>query len=81
MHRETIMKKALKRLAIAAAVVKAPKASYVLRHPIKGTRNLLMLRGAKSMLQTRGAALTAAAAATAIAVPVAAKFLTRSASH
>ncbi|HSM05014.1 MAG TPA: hypothetical protein VK858_10320 [Longimicrobiales bacterium] len=74
------MKKALKRLALAAAVVKAPKAMYILRHPIRGTRNLLMLRGARSLLWTRGAALTAAAAATAVAVPMAARMLTRSAS-
>lgn len=75
------MKKALKRLAMAAAVVKAPKATYLLRHPIKGSRNLLMLRGARSLLRTRGAAVTAAAAATAVAVPVAVKVLTGNSSE
>ncbi len=74
------MKKALKRVVLAAAFMKAPKATYVLRHPIRGTRNLLLLRGAKSVLRTRGAALTAAAAASAVVVPMAAKMLTRSAS-
>lgn len=60
-------KKALKTLALTAAMVKAPKATYLLRHPLKGTRNFLMLRGAKSLLGTRKAAVTAAAA---VAVPV-----------
>lgn len=70
------MKKALKTLAMTAAVVKAPKATYLLRHPLKGTRNLLMLRGARSLLGTRKAAATAAAA---IAVPVTAWLIGRAA--
>ncbi len=72
------MKKAMKTLAATVAVVKAPKTSYVLRHPLKGTRNLLMLRGARSLLATRKAAVTAAAA---VAVPVTAWLLGRAASN
>lgn len=72
------MKKAMKTLATAVAAVKAPKTTYVLRHPVKGTRNLLMLRGARSILGTRKAAVTAAAAA--VAVPVTAWLLGRTAS-
>lgn len=66
--------KKLGRMAKFAAMVKAPRLTYLLRHPIKGPRNLLALRGAKSLLKTRGAAVTAAAVATtAVAVPLAVK--------
>jgi hypothetical protein len=45
---------------------------YLLRHPWKGTRNLLALRGMKSIFWTkRAAVVTAATAATAVAVPLA----------
>ena len=71
------MKKALKRVALAAAVVKAPRATYLMRHPLKGTRNLLMLRGARSLLGRRKAAVTAAAA---VAVPVTAWLVSRAVS-
>jgi len=68
-------KRTLGRVAGLAAAVKAPRLTYVLRHPIKGPRNLLALRGAKSLLRTRGAAVTAAAAATtALALPLAMRF-------
>lgn len=70
------MKKTMKILAATVAAVKAPKATYLLRHPLKGTRNLLMLRGARSILGTRKAAVTAAA----VAVPVTAWLLGRTAS-
>ena len=54
--------------------VKAAKLRYLVRHPIKGSKNLLALRGAKSILKTRGAAVTAAAMATAaVATPLAVK--------
>ena len=69
-------KKTLGRIAGLIATLKAPKVMHVLRHPIKGTRNLLALRGARSLLKTRGAAVTAAAVATtAIATPLAVKAL------
>lgn len=71
------MNKAMKMLATTVAVVKAPRATYLLRHPLKGTRNLLMLRGARSLLGTRTAAVTAAAA---VAVPVTAWLLGRAGS-
>lgn len=44
---------------------------YLLRHPINGTRNLLALKGAKSMITPKRAAVTAAVATTAVAVPIA----------
>lgn len=72
------MKNVMKTLAVATAAVKAPKATYLLRHPVKGTRNLLMLRGARSLLGTRKAAVAAAAV---VAVPVTAWLLGRAASN
>lgn len=74
------MKKAtLARMAKVVGFFKAPKITYLLRHPIKGSRNLLALRGAKSLLKTKGAAVTAAAVATtAVAAPLAAKALNKS---
>ena len=37
---------------------KAPKATYMLRHPIKGTKALIAVEGAKGLVTTRaGAAL------------------------
>lgn len=72
------MKKAkiIERFATLVGMVKAPKLTYLLRHPIKGPKNLLALRGAKSILKSRGAAVTAAAVATAaVATPLAVKAL------
>lgn len=65
-------RKTLARIAGLAAMAKAPRLTYVLRHPVRGSRNLLALRGAKSLLKTRGAMVAAAAlATTAVAVPLA----------
>ena len=60
-----------KRLALkAVAGMKVMK--YLLRHPVRGTRNLLALRGLRSILPSkRVAVVTAAAATTAVAVPLA----------
>ena len=74
------MKKTLSRVMKLVGWVKAPKVAYLLRHPIKGPKNLLALRGAKSLLKTRkakaaAAAATAAVATTAVAVPMAVKAL------
>jgi hypothetical protein len=69
-------KKTLGRVAMLVAFVKAPKATYLLRHPLRGPRNLLALRGAKSLLKSRGMAVTAAAATTAVAIPLAVKAVT-----
>jgi hypothetical protein len=69
-------KKALGRMARFVATLKAPRLTYLLRHPLRGSRNLLALRGAKSLLKTKGAAVTAAAlATTAVAAPLAMKVL------
>ncbi|UCC26702.1 MAG: hypothetical protein JSU98_06245 [Gemmatimonadales bacterium] len=66
-------KKTMGRLLKVGLMMKAPKLTYLLRHPIRGPRNLLALRGAKSLLKTRGAAVTGAALATAaVALPLAA---------
>lgn len=64
-------KKTLKRMAMFMAYVKAPKLTYLARHPLRGTRNLLAIRGAKSLLRSRGAVVSAAVATTAVAVPLA----------
>jgi hypothetical protein len=60
-----------KRLALkAVAGMKVTK--YLLRHPVRGTRNLLALRGLRSLVMTKRAAVVAVAAATtAVAVPLA----------
>ena len=50
-------KKTLGRMAMLVAYVKAPKVTYLMRHPLRGTRNLLAIRGAKSLLKSRGAAV------------------------
>lgn len=64
-------KETVGRAAKFAAMMKAPKLTYLFRHPLKGPKNLLALRGAKSILKTRGAAITAAvAAAAAVAGPL-----------
>ena len=69
-------KKTLGRTARIAAMLKAPKLTHLVRHPIKGTKDLLALRGAKSLMDTRGVKMTAAAVATAaMAVPLAVKAL------
>ena len=62
----------VKKLATLWSYTKAPRTTYLLRHPLKGPRNLLALRGAKSLLKTRAAAGVGMAAATAaLAVPLA----------
>jgi hypothetical protein len=66
-------KKTVGRVARIAATLKAPRLTHLVRHPIKGPKNLLALRGAKSLIMTRAAAITAAAATTALAVPLAVK--------
>jgi len=50
------------------------KAAYLVKHPLRGPKNLLALRGALSLLRTRTAAITAGVAAGAAAVPLALHF-------
>lgn len=50
--------------------VKAPKTTYLLNNPKKGPKNLLALRGAKSLARTKGAAIAAGVAAGAAAIPL-----------
>lgn len=65
-------KKTAGRIAKLAGMLKAPKLTYLLRHPVKGPRNLLALRGAKSLMKSRGGVFAAAAmATTAVAAPLA----------
>ncbi len=66
-------KQTMGRIAKLTAVFKAPKLWYLVRHPIKGPKNLLAWRGAKSLLKTRGAAVTAAVTTAAVATPLAVK--------
>ena len=70
----------LKKIALMVGYAKAPKTTYVLRHPVKGTKALLAAKGAKALVTTRaGAALS-----TLVAVPLgvlAAKKLTRARSE
>lgn len=61
----------LKKLASLVGYTKAPRATYLLKHPVKGPKNLLALRGAKSLMKTRGAAIAAGVAAGAAALPLA----------
>ncbi len=58
----------LKKIATTFAFMKAPKTTYLFRNPKKGPKNLLALRGAKSLLKSNGAKVAAGLAA---AVPVA----------
>lgn len=61
----------LKKIASLVGYTKAPRATYLLKHPVKGPKNLLALRGAKSLMKTRGAAIAAGVAAGAAALPLA----------
>ena len=56
------------------------KASYLMRHPVRGPKNLLALRGIASLLKTRTAAITAGVAAGAAAVPMALRLRKKSGS-
>lgn len=48
------------RIAKVIGYAKAPKATFMLRHPVKGTKTLLAVKGAKGLVTTRaGAALGA----------------------
>jgi hypothetical protein len=56
----------LGKLAKAIGDAKAPKKTHLLRHPVKGIRNLLMLRGARTLVTRR----TGAVAGAVLAVPL-----------
>jgi hypothetical protein len=56
----------LKRILITMGLVRAPKATFLMRHPVKGAKALVATKGAKGLVTTRaGAALGAL-----VAVPV-----------
>lgn len=61
----------IKKLTSLLGYMKAPKTTYLIKHPIKGPKNLLALRGARSLARTRGAAIAAGVAAGAAAIPLA----------
>jgi hypothetical protein len=61
----------MNKVKVAKRLGRSMALKYLVRHPLKGTRNLLALRGAKSLVTKKGAAMTAAVATTAVAVPVA----------
>ncbi len=56
----------LNRIARFVGYAKAPKATYMLRHPVKGTKALLAAKGAKGLVTTRAGAALAGM----VAVPV-----------
>jgi hypothetical protein len=60
-----------RKLATMIGYAKAPTATYLVKHPVEGTRNLLALRGARSLLKGRAGAIAAGVAASAAAVPLA----------
>jgi hypothetical protein len=60
-----------RKIATMIGYAKAPKATYLVKHPVEGTRNLLALRGARSLLKGRAGAIAAGVAASAAAVPLA----------
>jgi hypothetical protein len=60
-----------KKIATMIGYAKAPKATYLVKHPVEGTKNLLALRGARSLLKGRAGAIAAGVAASAAAVPLA----------
>jgi hypothetical protein len=70
MNKKTIAKK----LLTTAGYVRAPKATFVARHPIKGISALLAYRAARKVAPKRRTLAIATAAA--VAVPVLVKTLT-----
>ena len=56
----------LKTIATALGYAKAPKATYMMKHPVKGTKALLVAKGAKGLFTTRAGAVLGAA----VAVPL-----------
>ncbi len=61
------------KLATLIGYTKAPKTTFVVRHPVKGAKALVAAKGAKALLTTRsGLALSAL-----IAVPVGALLVQR----
>jgi len=48
----------LRKIATLVGYSKAPKATFIIRHPVKGTRALLAAKGTKAVAKSRvGAAL------------------------
>lgn len=56
----------LKKIATALGYAKAPKATFVMKHPVKGTKALLVAKGAKGLVTTRAGAMLGAV----VAVPL-----------
>lgn len=54
------------RIAALVGYAKAPKATFMLRHPVKGTKALVAAKGAKGLVTTRAGAMLAGM----VAVPV-----------
>lgn len=52
-----------KRIATMVGYAKAPKATFVAKHPVKGTKALLAAKGVKGLFTTRAGALLGAAVA------------------
>lgn len=58
----------LNKLATLTAFAKAPRATYMLRHPLRGTKRIIFLRGLRSMITPRAGATLGAAVAIPLAV-------------
>lgn len=58
----------LGKLANVIAYKKAPKATYVLKHPVKGTKALLAAKGAKSLVTGRTGLVLGAVAAVPVGI-------------
>lgn len=50
----------LKKIATMVGYAKAPKATYMVKHPVKGTSALLAAKGAKGLFTTRAGAVLGA---------------------
>lgn len=58
-----------RKLATIVGYVKAPRTTFILRHPVKGTKALVAARGIQSLVKSKAGVAVGAVAA---AVPVAA---------
>lgn len=58
----------LGKLANVIAYKKAPKTTYVLKHPVKGTKALLAAKGAKSLVTGRTGLVLGALAAVPVGI-------------
>ena len=56
----------IKKIATMVGYAKVPRATFVMKHPVKGTKALLAAKGLKGLVTTRAGAVLGAA----VALPV-----------